>query len=463
MSAFKRLNAQLRGNGDRAMVFANGFGCDQRIWRHVAPHFESEFVTVLFDHVGSGLSDLTAYSTDRYSSLGGYAHDLVELGREVPFESAVLVGHSCGAMIGLLASIEAPDLFEELVLVSASPRYLNDSHYVGGFSRAEIDQMLQELRDNYPVWSNNMAPVFMGNPHRPELARELLQSFQRTDPKVAADFGAAIFDSDWRRELPKVSAKCLIVQSEEDPVVPDAVAEYLNAHIDNCRLQIIATEGHFPQLSAPDRLVQSIRQFVSGAAMGASLSSALTLPEWPMIEGTDVRLSSGTWSRRVPPLSDVEGRAELEELLLKRVGELSAHLGRYDMYALAITRWLDEGTDPITLSPPINVRTRGAIIKALLLRRRTLKGMIAQFEAIDAELIEVLDRQEIAAKNSAVVPAFKLSAAQSTPGNPRDWYEYASASDEELLFFIDAIERDILSVASLYARLADFAHTLREP
>jgi sigma-B regulation protein RsbQ len=461
MSAFRRLNAQLRGTGDRAMVFAHGFGCDQRMWRHVAPQFENEFVTVLYDHVGSGLSDLSAYSADRYSSLRAYAHDLVELGREVPFEGAVLVGHSCGAMIGLLASIEAPGMFGELVLVSASPRYLDDSDYVGGFSGLEVDGMLQQLREDYPGWSKDMAPIFMGNRHRPELAQELLQSFQRSDPKVAADFGTVIFTSDLRAELAKVRAECLIVQCQEDPVVPNVVAHYLSAHIENCRLQTIATDGHFPHLSAPDRLVESIRQFVSDGSFvskGAASAAVLPLPEWPMIEGTDVRLSSGTWSRRLPPLSDVEGRAELEELLLKRVGELSAHLGRYDMYALAITRWLDDASNTAA-----NVRTRGAIIKALLLQRRTATAVIAHFEAIDAELMDVLDRHEIAAKNCAVVPAFKLSATRALRANPRDWYEYATASDQELLFFIDAVERDILSVASLYARLADFATILGDP
>lgn len=450
MSAFKRLNVQVRGTGDRAMVFAHGFGCDQRMWRHVAPHFESEFVTVLFDHVGSGLSDLSAYSTDKYSSLRGYAHDLVELGREVPLDGAVLVGHSCGAMIGLLASIEAPQMFESLVLVAASPRYLDDADYVGGFSRTEIDGLLKELRDDYAGWTRNMAPVFTGNRHRPELAEELLKSFQRSNPRMAAEFGAAIFASDWREELPKVSAECLIVQCLEDPFVPNAVGKYLSTHIANCRLLTIATDGHFPHLSTPERLVEDIRQFVGDA-----------IPEWPAPKDPDVRLTSGTWSRLPVPKSGQEERAELEELLLKRVGELAAHLGRYDMYALAIATWLNDPPSGVDGSSPLNVRTRGAAIKALLVLKGVAALAIAQFAAINTELVDVLDRHEIAAKNCAVVPAFKMSVTPSLPGNPRDWYEYESASDQELLFFVDAMERDILSVASLYVRLSNFAAMLR--
>ena len=467
MSASKRLNAQLRGTGDRAMVFAHGFGCDQQMWRHVAPHFEHEFVTVLFDHVGSGLSDLSAYSTDKYSSLRGYARDLVDLGREIPFEGAVLVGHSCGAMIGLLASIEAPEMFESLVLIAASPRYLDDSNYVGGFTRAEIDELLQQLRENYAGWSKDMAPVFMGNRKRPELADELLTSFQRSNPTVAVEFGNAIFTSDWRAELSKVRAECLILQCQQDPVVPNAVGRYLSTHIDNCKLQTIATDGHFPHLSAPDRLVESIRQFVSGTPPVSSrrpgLGAARLEPEWPMSKGTDVRFSSGAWSQRLAPISDAQGRAELEELLLKRVGELSAHLGRYDMYALAIAKWLDDASNTAAARSPFNVRTRGAVIKSLLVRKNSAPEAIAQFNAIDAELVGVLDRHEISAKNCAVVPAFRLSRTQALPANPRDWYEYELASDQELLFFIDAIERDILSVTSLYVRLSNFATILRGP
>jgi sigma-B regulation protein RsbQ len=436
------------------------------MWRHVAPHFESEFVTVLFDHMGSGMSDLSAYSTDRYSSLRDYARDLVELGREVPFEGAVLVGHSCGAMIGLLASIEAPHMFESLVLVSASPRYIDDSNYVGGFGQSEIDEILRRLREDYADWSRDMAPVFMGNQDRPELTHELLGSLLRSDPKVAAQFGNAIFKSDWRSELANVSSECLIVQAERDPVVPVAVAKYLSAHISNSRLNIIASEGHFPHLSAPDRLVKSIRQFVGIAPQVATESPGLgwvpSSASWPMPKVPDARVTSGSWSRHQAALDDAQGRVELEELLLKRVGELSAHLGRYDMYALAIARWLDDTPDATAAPSPVNVRTRGTVIKALLARKAVAPGVLAQFVEINAELIDVLDRHEIAAKNCAVVPAFKLSVTPSLPANPRDWYEYESASDQELLFFIEAIERDILSVAALYIRLSNFAAMLRD-
>ena len=188
-----RNNVKSRGTGERAMVFAHGFGCDQNMWRFVAPAFEKDFRTILFDHVGHGRSDLSAYNSEKYSTLTGYAQDLIEIGRELKLRNAVFVGHSVSAMIGVLAAKQAPELFESHVMVGPSARYIDDGDYVGGFSSQQIDELLEFLEDNHLGWSAAMAPAIMGNADRPELAEELTNSFCRTDPDIAKEFARVTF------------------------------------------------------------------------------------------------------------------------------------------------------------------------------------------------------------------------------------------------------------------------------
>ena len=183
------------------MLFAHGFGCDQNMWRHVAPAFEDDYRIVLFDHVGAGGSDLSAYDPERYASLHGYAEDVLEICRELDLWDVVFVGHSVSAMIGVLAAVEEPERFAALVLVGPSPRYIDDDDYVGGFTREDIDELLESLESNYLGWSSAMAPVIMGNPDRPELGEELTNSFCRTDPEIARRFARVTFLSDNRADL----------------------------------------------------------------------------------------------------------------------------------------------------------------------------------------------------------------------------------------------------------------------
>ena len=184
MSLIEKHNVRVSGRGDQAMVFAHGFGCDQNMWRFVAPAFEDQFRVVLFDHIGAGNSDLSAYERTRHSTLHGYAQDVSAICEELEVESGVFVGHSVSAMIGMLASIRNPRLFTKLVLVGPSPCYINDGDYVGGFTRPQIDELLDFLDENHLGWSTAMAPQIMGNPERPELSTELANSFCRTDPDI---------------------------------------------------------------------------------------------------------------------------------------------------------------------------------------------------------------------------------------------------------------------------------------
>ena len=262
MSVVVRNNVHIQGNGTRTIVFAHGFGCDQNMWRFVAPAFESGFKTLLFDHVGAGHSDLSAYDPAKYSSLSGYADDVVEIGREIGLSNAVFVGHSVSAMIGVLASLKAPDLFESLILVGPSPRYIDDAEYVGGFGPAEIEELLEFLDDNHMGWSEAMAPAIMGNPDRPELGEELTNSFCRTDPEIAKAFARVTFTSDNRADLPNVTARTIVLQSRDDIVASEGVGRYVHEHVPGSQIVLLNATGHCPNLSAPREVIAAIRDFL---------------------------------------------------------------------------------------------------------------------------------------------------------------------------------------------------------
>jgi len=244
------------------MIFAHGFGCDQTMWRHVAPAFESRFRTVLFDHVGAGDSDLSAYVPDKYKSLDGYADDLIELVRALGLTGAVFVGHSVSAMIGVLAVVKAPGLFSELVLVGPSPRYIDDGDYIGGFSAEQIEELLDFLAENPMGWSQAMGPAVMGNPARPELAEELTASFCRSDPMIARAFARATFTADNRDDLPRVATRTLILQCREDIIAPEAVGRYVHDQIPGSDFVLLSATGHCPHLSAPSEVIAAIDAFV---------------------------------------------------------------------------------------------------------------------------------------------------------------------------------------------------------
>jgi sigma-B regulation protein RsbQ len=262
MDIIKRNNVSVRGTGATAILFAHGFGCDQNMWRFVAPAFEDRYRTVLFDQVGAGGSDLNAYSFDKYSSLQGYADDIVEIGRTLELKDAVFVGHSVSAMIGVLAAAQAPDLFKALIMIGPSPSYINDGDYTGGFTRDQIDDLLESLDSNYMGWSATMAPVIMGNPDRAELGQELTNSFCRTDPEIAKNFARATFLSDHRSDLTRVRVPTLILQCSQDVIAPQHVGEYVHHCIPGSKLVVMRATGHCPNLSAPEETVAAIEAFL---------------------------------------------------------------------------------------------------------------------------------------------------------------------------------------------------------
>jgi sigma-B regulation protein RsbQ len=263
MRATVRLNAKVSGPaGARAIVFAHGFGCDQNMWRFVAPAFEQDFQVVLFDHVGAGGSDVASYDPQRYSSLEGYADDVVDLIEDLGVGPVIFVGHSVSSMIGVIAAVARPELFAKLVLVGPSPRYIDDGDYVGGFSATDIDELLESMGSNYLGWAHGMAPVIMANPDQPELAGELTESFCRTDPKIAHRFAEVTFRSDNRSDLAKVTAPTLVLQCREDLIAPMSVGEYVRDQLPDATFVVLDAVGHCPHLSAPGPTTDAIGAFV---------------------------------------------------------------------------------------------------------------------------------------------------------------------------------------------------------
>ena len=232
------------------------------MWRFVTPSFADSHKMVLFDHVGAGRSDLTAFSKSKYATLQGYADDVIEIMEALGLRDSVFVGHSVSAMIGALASIKAPGLFSSLVMVGPSPRYINDQGYVGGFTAHQIEELLEFLDANYLGWSAAMAPTIMGNPQRPELSEELTNSFCRTDPEIAKHFARATFMADNRQDLPNVTTRTLILQCSDDVIAPLEVGEYVHRHIPKSHFVQLRASGHCPNLSAPEETAAAIRAFL---------------------------------------------------------------------------------------------------------------------------------------------------------------------------------------------------------
>lgn len=262
MNPVRRHNVHVIGNGSRTLMLAHGYGCDQSMWRSITPHFEGEYKVVLFDYVGAGLSDPASFNRTKYSTLSGYASDVLEIIDELALTRVNFVGHSVSSMIGALASLENPEVFESLVMIGPSPCYVNGEGYVGGFERKDIDDLLEMLDSNHLGWSAMMAPIIMGNPERPELSSELEASFCRTNPTFAQHFARVTFLSDNRADLPRVHTRTLILQCDKDPIAPVTVGEYVHRCIPESQLVIMEATGHCPHLSAPSAVTEAMRKFL---------------------------------------------------------------------------------------------------------------------------------------------------------------------------------------------------------
>ncbi len=263
MTLVKRNNIKISGAGPETILFSHGFGCDQNMWRYVAPAFEADYKVVLFDHVGAGNSDLSAFDENKYDKLEGYADDVIEIITTLGLKNVIFVGHSVSAMIGGIATINEPHLFSKLIMVAPSPCYINDGDYTGGFSRPQINELLESLDENHLGWSMSMAPVIMGNPDREDLSTELANSFCRTDPAIASHFARTTFLSDTRSILQKLTVPSLLLQCSSDVIAPLAVGDYMHEKIPNSKLVILQATGHCPNLSAPEETTAAIKEYLS--------------------------------------------------------------------------------------------------------------------------------------------------------------------------------------------------------
>jgi len=266
MDVLSRNNVKVLGTGTQPMLFAHGFGCDQNMWRYVAPAFEDDYRVVLFDYVGSGGSDLGAYDPQRYATLDGYAQDILDVCERLDLRDVVLVGHSVSSMVGVLAANREPERFSRLVMIGPSPRYLNDPPYVGGFEREDIEGLLDMMDRNYIGWANFLAPAIIKNPDRPELAQELTDSFCSTDPVIASRFAQATFFADNREDLDRVKVPALVLQCSDDMIAPTEVGEYVHRHLPGSTLRIMRATGHCPHMSHPDETIELMRDYLGAAA-----------------------------------------------------------------------------------------------------------------------------------------------------------------------------------------------------
>lgn len=264
-----RNNVKVAGSGVQPMMFAHGFGCDQNMWRFLTPAFQDRYRVVLFDYVGAGKSELEAYDPERYASLDGYAEDILDICHTLELENVILVGHSVSSMIAVLAANREPELFDRLILIGPSPRYINDGpDYVGGFERADIEGLLEMMDKNYIGWANFLAPAIMKNSERPELGAELTESFCSTDPVIARRFAEATFFADNREDLPRVQVPSLILQCSDDMIAPDSVGEYLHRRIPDSTFRQMAATGHCPHMSHPEETIEAIEDYLHASNVG---------------------------------------------------------------------------------------------------------------------------------------------------------------------------------------------------
>ena len=258
-----RNNIQVIGNGPQTIVMAHGFGCDQKMWQYILPCFQDNYRIVLFDYVGSGKSDLKAYDSIKYSSLHGYKQDLLEVLEALQLQNVTYFGHSVSSMIGMLAAIEHPSYFKDIVMIGPSPCYLNDEAYHGGFDKSDIDELLTMMEMNFLGWASFMAPYAMGIEGTNSLTAELQQSFSSINQKIARQFAEATFYSDHRADLAKCQTPTFILQCSEDSIVPVEVGNYLKAHLPKSTLKVMEVKGHYPHISEPAKTSEIIRQYLA--------------------------------------------------------------------------------------------------------------------------------------------------------------------------------------------------------
>ncbi|MER2121960.1 MAG: alpha/beta hydrolase [Solibacillus sp.] len=262
VNVVKRNNISIKGKGEQVLLFAHGFGCDQTLWQSLISYFEESYKIILFDYVGAGNSDITAYDSVKYNSLDGYVQDVIDIIEAYDLKNIIFIGHSVSSMIGMLATIKMPQYFSKLIMIGPSPYYLNDGDYKGGFDRSEIDELLVTMEMNFEGWASYMAPIAMDQSSDSPLTKRLEESFVSTNSSIARQFAEVTFFSDSRYRLGETQIPTLILQCANDSIVPIEVGYYLSAHIPNNELVILDTRGHYPHLSDPKLTAEIILNYL---------------------------------------------------------------------------------------------------------------------------------------------------------------------------------------------------------
>ncbi|TCD08549.1 alpha/beta hydrolase [Pedobacter frigidisoli] len=258
-----RNNVKILGEGSQVIIFAHGFGCAQSSWKFMTDAFLEDYRVILFDYVGSGESDITQYNHFKYSTLDGYACDVVEIIEALDLIDVIFVGHSVSSMIGMIAALQKPKAFKKLVFIGPSPRYLNDRDYIGGFEASDIELIFSQIADDYADWAKGIAPVVMDNDDKPELTNFLLECFEQTEPSIALSFAMATFKTDCRERLKDLTIPSLTLQSSADPMVPTSAVEYIYANTPKNFLVVMEATGHYPHICEPDETIREIKEFIA--------------------------------------------------------------------------------------------------------------------------------------------------------------------------------------------------------
>ncbi len=263
MRSLRKNNVSISGSGSKTLVFVHGYGCDQSMWRFVAPQFELSHRVVLYDLTGMGQSDLSEYDFKAYRTLQRHADDLTAILEDLEVSDGVLIGHSVGATIACLAALKCPERISALALVAPSPSFMNDAAYTGGFDREALEGLVNLMDENFLGWTSRVTPTIAGEDRAGETAAELTQSFCRTDPAIAKHFGRITFLADHRADMKRVEAPAAIIQCTDDALAPVDVGVWLSENMKRGTLKFIEATGHCPHMTEPAKTTEAIREFLA--------------------------------------------------------------------------------------------------------------------------------------------------------------------------------------------------------
>ncbi|PKA57202.1 putative esterase KAI2 [Apostasia shenzhenica] len=255
------MNARLVGSGELTLVLAHGYGGSQAAWDAVVPDLSQRHQLLLFDWSFSGAIDPPPpFDSSMQYSFESLAGDLIAILDDMNLEGVVFVGHSISGMIGCIASIKRPELFTHLVLVAASPMYINTEDYHGGFDLSLVDSFIAAIESDFHGWAESFAGAVFATEHHIPM-QKFLATLKAMNPKAALALAKTIFYSDQRRLLEHVEVPSTIIQGVADMAVPVAVAYYMLGKLKGgAAVHLVEENGHFPHVTSPKKFVEIINK-----------------------------------------------------------------------------------------------------------------------------------------------------------------------------------------------------------